>query len=85
MDVIAIDWEKGIVICSYVGKTWISLIEHGDLLQHTGRRDKYKKEVYEKALLLEMDSLGDKKLEVYWDDKLSSFRTHHQSDRVFRI
>ena len=39
MDVIAVDWEKGIVVCSFHDQKFISLIEHGDLLQNTGRRD----------------------------------------------
>jgi hypothetical protein len=42
MDVIAVDWEKGIIVCSFAGQVFVSLIEHGDLLQNIGHRDKYK-------------------------------------------
>jgi hypothetical protein len=36
MDVIAVDWEKGIVICLFYGQVFVSLYEDGDLLQNTG-------------------------------------------------
>src|SRR5918995_1064823 len=79
MDVIAVDWEKGIVVCSFHDQRFISLIEHGDLLQNTGRRDKYTKEIHEKDILLEHDDLDGKKLEVFWDDRVSGFRCRHDS------
>jgi hypothetical protein len=74
MDVISIDWEKGLVFCSFHGHLFVSLMEHGDLLQNTGRRDKYKNEIYDKDILFENDGLDGKKLEVYWDEKVSGFR-----------
>ena len=79
MDVIAVDWEKGIVVCSFHDQRFISLIEHGDLLQNTGRRDMYKKEIYEKDIILEHDDLDGKKLEVFWDDRVSGFLCRHDS------
>ena len=51
-----------------------SAFEQDNLLQNTGRRDKYKNYIYEKDILFENDSLDGKKLEVYWDNMLSSFR-----------
>ncbi len=44
-DVISVDWEKGIVVCLYGGQVWISLIEHGHLLQYTGLKDKHGKKI----------------------------------------
>ncbi len=44
-DVISVDWEKGIVVCLYDGQVWISLIEHGHLLQYTGLKDKHGKKI----------------------------------------
>jgi hypothetical protein len=79
MDVIAADWEKGIVVCSFHGQVFISLIEDGDLIQNTGRRDKYRKEIYDKDILFEHDELGGKKLEVFWGDKVSGFRCRRDS------
>ncbi len=73
-DVIVIDWERGLVVGSHVGKMDIALIEHGDLLLNTGRKDKYNNEIYDKDILLENDGLDGEKLEVYWDNKLSGFR-----------
>jgi uncharacterized phage protein (TIGR01671 family) len=46
-DVLSVDWEKGIVICLYGGQAWISLIEHGHLLQYSGLKDKHKKKIAE--------------------------------------
>jgi uncharacterized phage protein (TIGR01671 family) len=46
-DVVSVDWEKGIVVCLYGGQVWISLIEHGRLLQYTGLKDKNKKKIAE--------------------------------------
>jgi hypothetical protein len=74
MDVISIDWEKGLVFCSFHGHLFVSIIEHGDLLQNTDCRDKYKNEIYDKDILIENDGLGEIKLEVYWDNKLSGFQ-----------
>jgi uncharacterized phage protein (TIGR01671 family) len=59
MDVIAIDWEKGIVICEYYGHIWVSLIEQGDLLQNIGRRDKYRKEIYDGDIVKVFDEFGE--------------------------
>src|SRR5688572_5941149 len=73
MDVTFIDWEKGIVACSYHGQVFVSLIEHGDLLQNTGRRDKFKNEIYDKDIIFENDDLDGIKLEVHWNNKLSGF------------
>jgi hypothetical protein len=73
MDVISIGWEKGILVCSYGGQAWISLIEHGDLVQYSDHRDKHGKEIYEGDVLFENDPFGGKKLEVFWDEKLSGF------------
>jgi hypothetical protein len=74
LDVIVIDWERGLVVGSHVGKMGIALIEHGDLLLNTGRKDKYKNEIYDKDIIFESDDLDGKKLEVYWGNKLSGFR-----------
>jgi hypothetical protein len=73
MDVIVIDWERGLVVSSHVGKMNISIIEQGDLLLNTGRKDKYKNEIYDKDILFENDGLDGKKLEVYWDEKVGVF------------
>ena len=54
MDAIAVDWEKRIVACSFHGQVFISFIEDGDLIQNTGRRDKYRKEIYDKDIYLSM-------------------------------
>ena len=35
MDVIVIDWERGLVGGSYIGKMNVSIIEQGDLLLNT--------------------------------------------------
>ena len=77
MDVIAIDWGEGIVVCSFHGQIFVSLIEHGNLLQNTGRRDKYKNEIYEKDIIFEDDGLDGKKLEVYWENKVGGFHCRH--------
>ena len=74
MDVIVIDWERGLVVGSHVGKMKVSLIEQGDLLLNTGRKDKYKNEIYDKDILFENDGLDGKKLEVCWNEKESGFR-----------
>lgn len=52
MDVIVIDWKKGIVIVSHLGKMDIAPIEQGDLLLNTGRKDKYKNEIYDKDIFI---------------------------------
>jgi hypothetical protein len=52
MDVIVIDWDKGLVVGSHVGKMDISIIEQGDLLLNTGRKDKYKNEIYDKDIFI---------------------------------
>jgi uncharacterized phage protein (TIGR01671 family) len=44
-DVISVDWEKGIVVCLWGGQIWISLIEHGPLLQYSGLTDKNGKKI----------------------------------------
>ena len=62
MDVMAIDWEKGIIVGLYGRQHFISLIEHGDLLQYTGLKDKYRKEIYEGNIMTYSNS--DKKYEV---------------------
>ena len=49
----------------------------GDLLQNAGRRDKYKNKIYDKDILFENDEFDGKKLEVYWDEKVSGFRCRH--------
>jgi hypothetical protein len=46
-DVLTVDWEKGIVICVYGGQVWISLIEHGYLLQYSGLKDKHQRKIAE--------------------------------------
>jgi hypothetical protein len=47
MDVISINWEQGIVVGLYGGQAWISLFEDAELLQYTGLKDTYRKEIYE--------------------------------------
>jgi hypothetical protein len=74
MDVIVIDWERGLVVGSHVGKMNISIIKQGEPLLNTGRKDKYKNEIYDKDIIIENDELGGKKLEIYWDEKASGFR-----------
>jgi YopX protein len=73
-DVLVIDWMRGLVTGSHLGKMDVFIIEQGDLLLNTGRKDKYKNEIYDKDILIENDGLGEIKLEVYWDDKLSGFQ-----------
>ena len=41
MDVKSISWEYGIVVCVFAGESLSSFFEDGDLLQYTGRKDKY--------------------------------------------
>ena len=78
MDVVAIDWGKGIVDCQFGEQAWISLIEDGDLLQYADRKDKYKKEVFEGHIISEQDHLGGTPpKEVYWDDTVSGFLCRH--------
>jgi YopX protein len=74
LDVIVIDWERGLVTGSHLGKMYVAIIEQGELLLNTGRKDKYKNEVYDKDIIFENDDLDGKELEVYWDNKLSGFR-----------
>ncbi len=82
MDVISIDWEKGIVVCIYGGHVWVSLIEDGDLLQYTDRKDKYKKEIIEGHIIVEHDHLSAKlPVEVYWDTTVSGFRCRRDTYR----
>jgi hypothetical protein len=73
-DVLVIDWMRGLVTGSHLGKMDVFIIEQGDLLLNTGRKDKYKNEIYDKDILFEHDGLDGKKLEVYWDNNLSGFR-----------
>jgi hypothetical protein len=73
-DVLVIDWMRGLVTGSHLGKMDVFIMEQGDLLLNTGRKDRYKNEIYDKDILIENDGLGEIKLEVYWDDKLSGFQ-----------
>jgi hypothetical protein len=41
--------------------------------------DKYRRELYEKDIIFEHDELGGKRLEVYWDEKVSGFRCRRDS------
>ena len=52
----------------------VSLIEQGDLLLNTGRKDKYKNEIYDNDVIFAYDGLDRINLEVYWDEKVSGFR-----------
>jgi hypothetical protein len=78
MDVVSIDWGNGLIVCTYGGQGWLSLIEDGDLLQYTDRKDKYKKEIFEGHIISEQDQFGvTPPKEVYWDDTVSGFRCRH--------
>jgi YopX protein len=80
MDVISINWEQGILECLWGGQRWISLIEHGDLLQSTGRKDRYKKEIYEGHIIIPYDHIGATlPMEVYWDESVSGFRCRRET------
>ena len=78
MDVLSIDWGNGLIVCTYGGQGWLSLIEDGDLLPYTDRKDKYRKEIFEGHIIIEHDHLGvTPPLEVYWDTSVSGFRARH--------
>jgi hypothetical protein len=80
MDVLSIDWGNGLIVCTYGGQGWLSLIEDGDLLPYTDRKDKYRKEIFEGHIIIEHDHLGGKlPLEVYWDATESGFRCRRAS------
>ena len=75
MDVLTIDWEKGIVVCVYGRQGWISLIEDGDFLQYAGRKDKYRREIFEGNIIIPYDHIGATlPMEVYWDEAVCGFR-----------
>ena len=59
MDVISIDFEKGLLTCLFGNQVWISLIEHGELLQYVGRKDKHGKKIYEGDIVNWFDDLGN--------------------------
>ena len=74
MPVKSINWEYGIVIYVFAGESLASLFEEGDLLQYTGRKDKYKKEIYEGDIIIPYDHIGATlPTEVYWDESKSGF------------
>jgi hypothetical protein len=73
MDVLAIDWEKGIVVGLYGGQHWISLIEHGNLIQYTGLKDKNRKEIYEGDIVNCFDDLGKNDLPFIIEYKRARF------------
>jgi uncharacterized phage protein (TIGR01671 family) len=82
MDVTAIDWEKGIIVGLYHRQIFISLIEHGNLLQYTGVKDKNGKEIYEGYIVNWFDELGKNDQPFVVEYKPAHFVLTHPNEKL---